>query len=83
MSPTKEPGEYVSNITDEDRDTAFSRELLIEAQTEDTVLQKVRKWVADGPPSKEDLRGCSEDERAYAQQLGAIEDDDGLLVLRY
>ena len=39
--------------------------------------------MADGPPSKEDLRGCSEDERAYSQQLGAIEDDDGLLVLRY
>ena len=78
-----EPDEYVSNIIDEDRDTAFSRELLIEAQTEDTVLQKVRKWVADGPPSKGDLRGCSKDERAYAQQLGTIEDDDGLLVLWY
>ena len=66
----KEPDEYVSSV--DDRDTAFSRELIIEAQTEDTVLQKVRERVADRPPSKDDLR--SENERAYAQ-LGVIEDD--------
>ena len=75
----KEPGDYVANIDH----VEFSRELLIQAQSEDPVLQKVRKWVAKGPPSKDDLRGCSEDERVYAQQLGVIEDDNGLLILRY
>ena len=75
-----EPGDYVATVTNY---VDFSRELLIEAQSNDPVLQKVRKWIVDGPPSKDDLRGSTEVEKAYAQQLGAIEDDRGLLVLRY
>ena len=59
-------------------------ELVKESQREDHVLKQVRDWLTTGhQPTKEKLRGQDEETQAYAQILGALQDDEGTLVYRY
>ena len=92
-----EEAEYIAKLqqyleeleTDEDlaeigeANTQLSREWLIQAQKEDRVLQQVRGWVTEGKiPSNQELKGESEETRAYAQIAKECELKDDLLYFK-
>lgn len=76
-----ERDEYLTAICE--ANTQLSREWLMQAQKEDTVLQQVRKWVTEGKiPSNQELKGESEETRAYAQIAKECELKDDLLYFK-
>ena len=85
--PEEEPEDWdegiVADMTDqidkENLDEDLDRETLIAAQKEDPELMQVRRWLTEGKPSHEDMKGMSENLKAYAQ-VPVKEEADGMLV---
>ena len=65
-------------------DEVLDEEQVKQSQRDDPVLRKVREWLQEAhQPTKAELRGESEELQAYAQILGALHDEDDMLVYRY
>ena len=73
--PEEEPEDWdegiVADLTDqinkENLEADLDRETLIAAQMEDPELMQVRRWLSEGQPSHEEMKGMSENLKAYAQ----------------
>ena len=85
--PEEEPEDWdegiVADINDqinkENLNEDLDRETLIAAQKEDPELMQVRRWLAEGIPSHEEMKGMNETLKAYAQ-VPVKEEADGMLV---
>ena len=67
----------VNEIQEDMKD--LDREVLLNAQREDPDLCRVRTWLQEGKPTKEEMKDFSEVLRVYAQQE-IEEEPDGMLV---
>ena len=67
----------VNEIQEDVKD--LDREILLNAQREDSDLCKVRTWLQEGKPTKEEMKDFSETLKIYAQQEIA-EEPDGMLI---
>ena len=78
-----EQEEYLGAVRPNEEEV-LDEEQMQEAQREDEVLQQVRQWIHEGRvPTRQELRGQGEELHAYAQQAGAIYEEDGTLYLKY
>ena len=67
----------VNEIQEDVKD--LDREVLLNAQREDPDLCRVRTWLQEGKPTKEEMKDFSEVLKVYAQQE-IEEEPDGMLV---
>ena len=59
------------------------RERLLTSQRGDKVLEKVRKWITEGPwPTKEEKRAMTKEERAYASLEGQLRVNEEEIIVR-
>ena len=77
-----EQAQFINSIKTMDAVVAtLSKSLVVREQKTDETLNIVRGWIANGHPSKEDMKGQPEDVKAYHQLLDCLVIENDILYM--